>query len=799
MKQDDPETRVFISYSRKDKRWIRQLLTHLESGRCRPLLDLKDIAPAEDWKKRIEGMIVDADAILFLISRNWLRSKVCRWEMETAFRFSKRAVPLVLHSLDSSRVPEPLTKLNWIFARPRLRRLASSATKALQEALQTDIGWERERSIWTSRVQYWTDAQRDEEKLLSAGDISAWDKWLSRRPTAALPPSDEMLEYLDASRAKETSKRNQLRRLTGRGFIKSTELALKEGKIERAIRLMAAGAVLAEDLDFELVPELWRVGARAILQCRTRLLFEDEEVTGVVRCSGNGAVFSMKPHGGFGLRLFEGFTGKETGYSETPPPNARIALSPRGDMVLVFCDQWPDWKLLKLEITPDQVESTEGVAELTASEIGQGLTSLLPTSKRFSGDGNWFLAQKQGTRENPVVLALRSSDAQEAAVFADGVWQVKDESFRESDLYSTLTSSPDSGEIVTRELQVRNDWTFALVDTADLSQPTSRKPRGHLTAQEADPTLNESLDFRLDVHVKPWLSKIRVTARARRISSDESIGSEETVCLSHDFVGDWNLRSAFCEVRGLVAFAGPDEYIMIFRTEDFRHLGTLYHPGATTFLRFDSRGEYLIVLKRDRKFESDPELQIHSITESGSVPFLIHLPPSVLEREIQQGVCLDRGETDFLYADFSADDRFLTAIDARGEVWIWETKGAALLLRFATEVEGAEQVRFIGSGDTVEVVGRSEILTFDVTWVRSFEGDRAVWLCGALSRGCLHEKAASKSMGILEPGDRADPMLSEAPENLALAMMEQLPEERRRAAHEAARALSCNLDEACYR
>ena len=68
-----------------------------------------------------------------------------------------------------------------------------------------------------------------------------------------------VLHFLSASRARFEEEERTLRKVTGRAFIKPAMQALSEERFDHALRLVAAGVVLAKDPDFHLVPELlWR-------------------------------------------------------------------------------------------------------------------------------------------------------------------------------------------------------------------------------------------------------------------------------------------------------------------------------------------------------------------------------------------------------------------------------------------------------------------------------------------------------------------------------------------------------------
>jgi WD40 repeat protein len=127
----------------------------------------------------------------------------------------------------------------------------STALTGLIDAINTDIAWTREHSRLTELAEHWEGSGHEEGLLLSHVNLAALGKLLEDRPRTAPDPTGSLLEFRDASRAKLEADRDRERRIIGRGFVKPSEQALGEGKIDHALRLAAAGAVLAQDIHFE--------------------------------------------------------------------------------------------------------------------------------------------------------------------------------------------------------------------------------------------------------------------------------------------------------------------------------------------------------------------------------------------------------------------------------------------------------------------------------------------------------------------------------------------------------------------
>ena len=105
-----PKTKVFISYSRKNR-----LEAVLKERGFEPLIDRAEIYAFEDWWKRIQALIAEADTIIFVLSPDAVASEVCAKEVGYAASLNKRFAPVVFRRVDDKLMPEALARLNFIF------------------------------------------------------------------------------------------------------------------------------------------------------------------------------------------------------------------------------------------------------------------------------------------------------------------------------------------------------------------------------------------------------------------------------------------------------------------------------------------------------------------------------------------------------------------------------------------------------------------------------------------------------------------------------------------------------------
>jgi hypothetical protein len=178
------KAKVFISYSRKDMAFADRLEAALKARGFEPPIDRTDIYAFEEWWKRIEALIGQADTVVFVLSPDVVRpGTVALKEVAFAASLNKRFAPIVFRPVEDKSVPEELAKLNFIFF-DNETQFEQSANN-LADALQTDIGWIRQHTEYGEAERRWSAAGRPRGLLLQSPTLELAEHWLVSRPRGA--------------------------------------------------------------------------------------------------------------------------------------------------------------------------------------------------------------------------------------------------------------------------------------------------------------------------------------------------------------------------------------------------------------------------------------------------------------------------------------------------------------------------------------------------------------------------------------------------------------------------------------
>src|SRR5436190_5229644 len=190
---------VFISYSRKDKEFVRRLDEELKRRHREVWVDWEGIPPGDTWEKTIYGAIEATHTFIFVLTPDSIGSEVCGKEIAHAAANNKRLVPIVHRDVAADAVPKSLGELNWIFFRDNDD--FEEATGKLISALDTDLKWVRAHTRLLTRAIEWDANGRNNSFVLRGEDLRAAEQWLAQAGTNKdRQPTALQTEYIIASR-----------------------------------------------------------------------------------------------------------------------------------------------------------------------------------------------------------------------------------------------------------------------------------------------------------------------------------------------------------------------------------------------------------------------------------------------------------------------------------------------------------------------------------------------------------------------------------------------------------------------
>ena len=256
------KTHVFLSYSRRDGDFAERLRERLLARGFEAYLDKHDIAPGEDWRARLGGLIENADTIVFLISPDSVASDICDWEVNHAELLGKRVLPVVHREPEHNDVPERLRRLNYVFMRTDAEE--ESGFSKLESALSVDIAWIRTHTRYGEMAREWDRSGRAARLLLRGKGIDEAEAWRDRRPSTAPDLTDEQSAFIAASRKAATNRQRGW--IGGASTVAAGAIALSvyaffqqqeaEASRQETTRVLATadyrqGSLLAEDIESE--------------------------------------------------------------------------------------------------------------------------------------------------------------------------------------------------------------------------------------------------------------------------------------------------------------------------------------------------------------------------------------------------------------------------------------------------------------------------------------------------------------------------------------------------------------------
>jgi len=208
---------VFISYSRKDQDFVRDLYEALEARGRDTWIDWMKIPLTAKWLEEVFSGIERADAFAFIISPDSVISEYCTLELAHAVKHNKRLVPVWYRYVDNKAVSADLASHQYICFRKSedfenaletcfvCQKVASehhfkSALESLIDAIAHDPDWVHKHTDLETGAVKWNSKGQDSSFALRGKDLEEAEAWLERGGEKEPKPTDLQKRYIRASR-----------------------------------------------------------------------------------------------------------------------------------------------------------------------------------------------------------------------------------------------------------------------------------------------------------------------------------------------------------------------------------------------------------------------------------------------------------------------------------------------------------------------------------------------------------------------------------------------------------------------
>ena len=238
---------VFLSYSRKDTEFVREIFDVLNARQREAWIDLHAIDYSAKWWDEICSGIDGADNFVLFVSQNSLESWFCHREIHYALEHKKRIIPFLIASVDEQALfqtwhnhpdlskNEQLTHANWKSIQAiqwidfTTIKDVNTAVDALLKTVDTDPQRVKLHTRLLVRLRDWESRGRDPSGLLRGDELAQYDQWLAdsrQKGTPPHPTAEQEAYILESHRVQEEleAKRLQRERLVRRFRVASLVL-----------------------------------------------------------------------------------------------------------------------------------------------------------------------------------------------------------------------------------------------------------------------------------------------------------------------------------------------------------------------------------------------------------------------------------------------------------------------------------------------------------------------------------------------------------------------------------------------
>ncbi len=201
---------IFISYGRKEsKTFATRLHDRLLAMGYDVWFDQNDIPLAVDFQEQIDEGIRTTPNFVYIISPHAIISPYCAKELQLAYKYSKRIIPVMHVDSEYDRIPVVIQKLNWILAREKadfaLPQAEWEAIDDFEKALlglvatvESQKEYVTKHTVLLQKALEWEKNRKQTAYLLVGEERKDAEKWLLTKDFF-----DYVQDDLDKTKTKE--------------------------------------------------------------------------------------------------------------------------------------------------------------------------------------------------------------------------------------------------------------------------------------------------------------------------------------------------------------------------------------------------------------------------------------------------------------------------------------------------------------------------------------------------------------------------------------------------------------------
>jgi hypothetical protein len=191
---------IFISYSRQDAEFVKQLTEKLEENGLDVWIDWEDIPYSSNWWEEISQAITGASAFVCILSDDYFKSETCRAELKLAEQDNKRIIPVCYKNFDRRlNDSNAVAMTNWLTFETGDN--FNTSFEVLLDTLNADLDWRKFHARLQVRASEWSKKENNSSYHLFGQDLEDAVEKLKQQNDKSPQLTTLQLNYVEASKA----------------------------------------------------------------------------------------------------------------------------------------------------------------------------------------------------------------------------------------------------------------------------------------------------------------------------------------------------------------------------------------------------------------------------------------------------------------------------------------------------------------------------------------------------------------------------------------------------------------------